>query len=100
MSYVCDICDSTYTTNFNLKRHQNAKHNPEFKKPQLEHLCMACTKYFSSIRSLRRHGKSCKGDIDPLQCRYCLLYCRNQPAKSRHTTTCDSNPINKTKKYE
>lgn len=62
MSYICDICNKTFTTNGGLKRHKN-KITPCFipnPVANAKFICTSCNKSFTTNQTLKNHmSKTC-----------------------------------------
>jgi hypothetical protein len=87
--YKCDQCDYTSDKIKNVKLHRNIKHSNE--KTKDEDKCIKCSKVFTTISNLRRHEKTCKGNINPLECQKCNKVFSCSSSKCRHNKTCKGN---------
>lgn len=114
----CALCNYKTKRKFDLKRHQNAKHN----KPKLnneimnisinnnnnihennnvnennvnennnvhnDNKCSKCNKILSSKQYLQKHLLICKGVSNPLECHLCHKIYASRTSKSNHLKIC------------
>jgi len=106
-SYICEYCNYTTNRNYNLIRHQNAKHyisiceimnkklceekvspNEEKVSPNkkiLNHkfICKKCNKLYKTKKYLTQHELTCSG-LDELTCSRCMISFTTKQAKYKH----------------
>ncbi|KAK3599111.1 hypothetical protein CHS0354_016368 [Potamilus streckersoni] len=82
-SCVCSSCGKIFACRQNLKRHEEVKHNGNYK-----HICTYCSKGFHKKRSLLEHMQSHAG-IKSEQCSKCGRRYSSSETRQRHENQCE-----------
>lgn len=68
MSFNCDICVVSFTTEANYQRHLSSKkHNKLKNSEEKMHVCTICNRPYLYKQSLSQHKKKCKNSNDVIQ---------------------------------
>ena len=106
-NFCCEYCDYKSNKHYNILRHMIIKHieseninvnqNNQINNPnnqnvspnnQQQNQCEKCEKILSNQQNYKRHCKTCKGKINPLQCHICNEVFTTRSAKSKHQKNC------------
>ena len=98
-NFKCALCEYTTKRKFDLKRHQNAKHNnnnenqcikiyeenvnPTEESENCALICKKCNKIYKTKKYLLEHELKCNG-LDDLTCSRCMISFTTKQAKCRH----------------
>ena len=72
--YACDMCDSKFNAQFQLRQHKSKKHVEL--NAQIRSNCEYCGQIFTNIEDLKKHLETCDGGFSNVKSKECFYYNR------------------------